>query len=342
MPHRFHFKLASILTICLLALSGTVSADTIDCAAIMQKAYKALDGACNTLTRNFMCYGHDAVRAEFDPELEEQPTFIKSGDNVSILAFRELYTLPMDITTGAWGLSLLKVQANLPDTAPGQNIVFMIFGDVHVTNGSGDMSAFYFTSGLGQTACKQPPPDGLIVRSPKGTRVQFTANGVKLDIGSTVVLRATKAGKMDISLIEGSAYVTAKMQTQILKPGQSTSVQLGGVNGLEPINTPSAPVTTPRTISVPVDTMLTNTASVLIPDTEHPDSSTNNLGDGGSTGLPSNGQRGSGNSGQGSNGSQAGGAQAGKGKKPKDKDGNPNDNNNGKGNDKDKGGKGKK
>jgi len=340
MPHRFHFKVASILIVCLLALSGAVRADTIDCAAIMQKAYKALDGACNTLTRNFMCYGHDAVRAEFDPELAQQPTFIKSGDNAPILAFRELYTLPMDITTGTWGLSLLKVQANLPDTAPGQNIVFMIFGDVHVTNGSGDMSAFYFTSGLGQTACKQPPPDGLIVRSPKGTRVQFTANGVKLNIGSTVVLRAVKAGKMHIALVEGSAYVTAKGATQILQPGQSTSVQLGGVTGLEPIGTPSAPVTTPRTISVPVDTIITNTALVLIPDTEHPgDGGMSGLGDGGSGGLSSGGQGkgGSGNSGQGSGG-QASGTSGDKTKKPKDKDDKGGD----KEKDKDKGGKDKK
>ena len=33
-------------------------------------------------------------------------------------------------TVGEWGVSLMQLQANLPDTLPGQNVTVLLFGDV--------------------------------------------------------------------------------------------------------------------------------------------------------------------------------------------------------------------
>jgi hypothetical protein len=104
------------------------------------------------------------------------------------------------------------------------------------------VSAFYFTSGLGEPSCKAAPADGITIRSPKGMRAQFTANGVNIDIGSTVILRAGANKEMSVHLVEGSARITSDNKTVALRPGQTSRIPLGGIDGLQPIGTPSAPV----------------------------------------------------------------------------------------------------
>jgi len=195
-----------------------------------------------------VCYGNDAIRTEVNSPFESEK-FSKVGDKAPLAAIREIYTLPMDLSTGTWGVSMMKVQTNLPDTAPGQNVIFILYGDTHLTNADdeGKMSAFYFTSGLGQPACKSAPSDGITIRSPKGTRVQFNANGVNIDIGSTVVLKATANKEMRVQLVEGSAKITSDNRTMNLQPGETTSIQLGGIDGLQAISQPSAPFVDPET-----------------------------------------------------------------------------------------------
>ena len=43
----------------------------------------------------------------------------------------------MDLVNGMWGVALLRVQANLPDTLPGQNVTMLLFGDVAIENAGG-------------------------------------------------------------------------------------------------------------------------------------------------------------------------------------------------------------
>ena len=46
----------------------------------------------------------------------------------------------MNASTGAWGVALMRIQANLPDTLPGQNVTMLIFGDVQIQNAGGESS----------------------------------------------------------------------------------------------------------------------------------------------------------------------------------------------------------
>lgn len=229
-----------------LIISNTARASSL-CETLVQDALKRLDESCSTLERNEACYGNDAIHAEMNDSYK-QAIFDKVGDIVPLKAIRELYTLPLDTNSGSWGISLMKAQANLPDTMPGQNIMFVLYGDTHLTNTDteGHMSAFYFSSGLGEPACKAVPSDGITIRSPKGMRVQFTANGVTMDIGSTVVLQASPNKAMQVQLVEGSAKITANNSTAMLVPGQSVTIPLGGTNGLQAVGTPSVPVNNPE------------------------------------------------------------------------------------------------
>ncbi|MCC7450752.1 MAG: hypothetical protein IT324_25280 [Anaerolineae bacterium] len=209
------------------------------CQAILSHAIETLNNTCDKLDRNNACYGNNAVEAELNSTTIKFNTL---GDRAPIRMIKRLVTSPLDMEKGTWGLSLLKLQANLPDTMPGQNVLFLVYGNTTIENASGNMQAFYFTSGLGSPACKEAPRDGILVRSPNHTEVTFTANGVQITIASTVILRAERNKTMDVLLVEGHARVTAPQGSQTLQPGQTVSVPLGGSTGLDPVSQPSVPV----------------------------------------------------------------------------------------------------
>jgi hypothetical protein len=220
---------------------GTVErlSDAGMCQDILTRAMNTVQSTCDGLGRNKACYGNNKVTVE--PNDGASLKFDAIGDRASIQDIRRLVTSPLDTTAGTWGLSLLKLQANLPDSLPGQNITFLVFGNTAVENTSGDMSAFYFTTGLGSLDCKEAPRDGILVRSPQHTEVTFTANGLQISIASTVMLRAVRNQSMSVELIEGHARLTTPAGSQTLQPGEVSSVTLGGPNGLTATSAPSAP-----------------------------------------------------------------------------------------------------
>jgi hypothetical protein len=104
----------------------------------------------------------------------------------------------------------MKVQANLPDTLPGQNVTLLAFGDVVLENrttvGDPPMQAFALRTGIGPRRCDEAPPDGLLVQTPEGsTEVSFNVNGVDIQVGSTVLFEAQPDDSMQITTLEGSA-----------------------------------------------------------------------------------------------------------------------------------------
>jgi hypothetical protein len=210
------------------------------CEEILTRAMQNLQSICSDVSRNNACYGNNQVKAE--PNAGAALKFDIAGDRAPIRNIRALVTSPLDVNTGTWGLSLLKLQANLPDTLPGQNVTFLVFGNTSVENTSGDMQAFYFTTGLGNLSCKAAPKDAIVVRSPQNTEVTFTANGVRITIASTVVLRAERNKSMSIELVEGNARLSTASGSQTLKPGEVSTVTLGGANGLTATDAPSVPV----------------------------------------------------------------------------------------------------
>ncbi len=211
------------------------------CQQILTRAMKAVQTSCENVGRNKACYGNNQVQAEAFGSIPLK--FDAVGDRASIQNIRTLVTSPLDPQAGTWGLSLLKLQANLPDSLPGQNITFLVYGDTAIENASGDMKAFYFTSGLSNLNCKEAPQDGILVRSPQHTEVTFTANGVQITIASTILLTAQRNQAMSVGLIEGRARVVTSAGAQTLRPGEVTTIPLGGANGLTAAGAPSTPTT---------------------------------------------------------------------------------------------------
>ncbi len=207
------FKSTVILFVT-LALAPVVMAQGT-CPAIVQQALDAASELCTNTGRNQACYGNMAIEAVPQPEVPPL-NFDSAGDIADVTAIQTLRLQPMDAAAQTWGVAIMRLQANLPGSLPGQNVTFLLFGDVEVTNtvppeGSDEftpMQAFLLRTGVGDALCAEAPESGLVVQTPEGVgEVTFNINGVEVGMGSTVVFRAQADGEMTVSTIEGLAVV---------------------------------------------------------------------------------------------------------------------------------------
>ncbi len=103
------------------------------CPALIEQALTSMGNNCSSLDRNSACYGYRDVNATFSqataPEFFSQPS-----DRAELITLQNIGTSPMDTAAETWGIALMSVQANLPDTLPGQNAVFMLLGNTQVEN----------------------------------------------------------------------------------------------------------------------------------------------------------------------------------------------------------------
>ena len=229
-----------------LGMASLAQDEAPSCPTIVQDAVAALDELCADTGRNQACYGNLHLVAEPQPDVTglqfEQPGDIEDVDHILSLTLS-----PMDEDVPEWGVALLKLQANLPDMLPGQNVTILLFGDVTLTNvvapdseGQSPMQAFYFRSGVGDPQCAEAPESGLLVQTPEGINtVSLTINGVDITLGSTAFLQAQPEDFLYVYLLEGEATVTAFDKEQTVGSGEYTTVPLDPA--LEAAGTPDTP-----------------------------------------------------------------------------------------------------
>jgi hypothetical protein len=138
----------------------------------------------------------------------------------------------MDEDAGTWGVAVLQVQANLPDTVPGQNVTMLLFGDVEITDASTDaevnpMQAFYFRSGVGDAPCAEAPDSGILIQTPEGAgTIELTVNEVNVTLGSTAYLQAEPEDVFTVSVLEGEGTVAAEGETQPIPAGTQVEIPI--------------------------------------------------------------------------------------------------------------------
>ncbi|MBK8024338.1 MAG: hypothetical protein IPK19_23635 [Chloroflexi bacterium] len=198
-------RILALLAFALLATIGlsihqSNAAQVADvCPQFIADAVETVGNNCTGLSRNNACYGYDRVIASFT-EAPSGEFFTRPRDIADLVNLTSIVTTPLRTELNEWGISLLSVQANLPDALPGQNVIFMLAGDVELENAvdaetaadpNGEFTpvqAFYFRTGIAQTDCREAP-DTLIIQGPKNTQVDFNANGADVRIGSTIAMR---------------------------------------------------------------------------------------------------------------------------------------------------------
>ena len=103
------------------------------CDTVVQQALVKVGDVCSDVGRNAACYGYNRLRPIFNTEVEND-YFTKPADQTDIRKLLSLQTADLDIQTGEWGIAVLNLQANLPDTLPGQALRFIMLGNVNVRN----------------------------------------------------------------------------------------------------------------------------------------------------------------------------------------------------------------
>ena len=110
-----------------------VSAQEAACEALVQQALDATGSACQGGGRNEVCYGNVLLEAQTQPGFE-MGQFSQPGDTTAIAGIQQLKLSSLNVTTNQWGIAEMQVQANVPGALPGQNLAFLLFGDVTIDN----------------------------------------------------------------------------------------------------------------------------------------------------------------------------------------------------------------
>jgi hypothetical protein len=116
----------------LLCYSAVLAQENI-CEAIVEDAINIVQNECAPTDRNQACYGY--VQLEATPrEGVENFTFSQAGDIANVADLDTLRLSALDEENNTWGIALMKLQANLPASLPGQNVTFVMFGNVEIQN----------------------------------------------------------------------------------------------------------------------------------------------------------------------------------------------------------------
>src|SRR5688572_4342069 len=128
------YRLKTLIIVMLFsACFSTAAAQAQQCTPLVTAALQSVQEACADTGRNQACYGNDLLEAQFQPGFSAVP-FSEPGETVDVTGLRTLQSSSADPTSQVWGIGLLRLQANLQDTLPGQTITMIILGGTQVEN----------------------------------------------------------------------------------------------------------------------------------------------------------------------------------------------------------------
>src|SRR5690606_4283578 len=103
------------------------------CPALVMRALQELEDNCSGMERNSACYGYRRLNATFTREVSSD-FFSQPADRTDLVSLQSLTTAPINLTEEEWGVALMNLQANVPNTLPGQAVTFILMGDATVVN----------------------------------------------------------------------------------------------------------------------------------------------------------------------------------------------------------------
>ena len=208
-------RLVMLAAFAFLSLAiATSAAAQAACGPFVTQALDALNTSCSDMPRNSACYGFNNVSATFFDNAFTPEQFAKPNDRAELAALQTITTAPLDPETSEWGIAVIKAQASLPDTLPGQAVTFLLLGDVSLKTGVEQgsdmkpMQAVYFTTGISQSNCSDAPPSALVVQGPQNVTVNLRVNGADISLGSTAVFTTSADNSsMTCGVLDGKAIV---------------------------------------------------------------------------------------------------------------------------------------
>lgn len=121
-----------LLVSALVAQPGQAQESTA-CSQLVERAFIDMGMNCVGLDRNSACYGFNRVEAVFTEAMETE-FFSSPGDHVALTTLERINTAALTVSESRWGIAVMNVQANVPNTLPGQAVTFILLGEVEVEN----------------------------------------------------------------------------------------------------------------------------------------------------------------------------------------------------------------
>lgn len=140
LKHLRHTLPFGLLLPLLIAVTPALLAQET-CPALVQRALTAIGDNCGNMARNSACYGYNLVGATFTEAVPED-FFTTPADRTEINQLETLTTAALDVEADRWGVAVMTLQANIPNTLPGQAVTFVLLGDVEVENAVEPDAAF--------------------------------------------------------------------------------------------------------------------------------------------------------------------------------------------------------
>ncbi len=136
MTTRTLFRISLVIFSVLIISTAIAQTNSPTCPALVTLALDATDQACAETGRNQACYGNINIMAQGVNETALD--FDGVGDKADLTAIQSLELSGLDEASEQWGVALIRAQANLPDTLPGQNVTFLLFGDTYIETQVGE------------------------------------------------------------------------------------------------------------------------------------------------------------------------------------------------------------
>jgi hypothetical protein len=174
-----------------------VAAQVDECPEIVTEALSIVGDNCSELDRNSACYGAEMV--ESDTILQPRPSdfFLNPADRAELVQLSEVRPLTLDAENRSFGVAALSVQAEVPNSLPGQAVVFLLMGGATLTNegapntsGKTPFQSFYFLPGIGTSPCYEAEPT-LTIQTPESMTVNITLNGIDIQMSPNTLLTIT-------------------------------------------------------------------------------------------------------------------------------------------------------
>jgi hypothetical protein len=240
-----------------LILGAGVLAQATDCPEFMYEYIEQTAALCAATGRNEVCYGSNAIDVQLT---DTAAAFGEPGDITALSNVDSIRTSGLDEASQEFGMALLQVQADVEGALPGQVVTFLLMGNVSVdgiNEGEAPMQAFRFNTGIGAPTCESSNYDALMIDSPDGLTINFTVNGVDIELGSTAIIVGKPDNKIDMLVLEGQGRVTAMGQTVEVNEGFWTQIPMDVETGNEAVGAPEEPVPfgLPRVVHLPLNVL---------------------------------------------------------------------------------------
>jgi len=248
-----------LLGLVLLFTIGWVADSAQDCPALVERALTHTERACAGMRSNQACYGYRTLEAQLQPGLSPF-VFNSVGDITGVDTIHSLRLSALDPTRDEWGVSVMRVRADISDQYPNENVTLLAFGAVSIDSIRDDhyqpMQAFAIQTDEANSGCNNITENGLLIQTPEGIgRVTLWINNVRVRVGSTVLFQAQAGGDLTVSTFEGLAQVEAQGVTQEAPAGMRVRVLLN--EAMQPVAPPTPPEAFDAAALVPLVDMVT-------------------------------------------------------------------------------------